>query len=239
MDNFVVVIPAMNEERSIANVLKDIQSLHNCDIIVVDDASTDNTAQVARDQGAIVLPHVTNLGAWRATQTGIRYALKFGYDRVVTFDADGQHKAEFIGPLLETSRQGYDLVVGSCTSRGSLGRHIAWAVFKRLTGVAISDLTSGFRCYSKNAVRLLASRHATMFEYQDVGVLLLLSHLKMSSKEIDVKMIGRSNGISRIFNSWFSVFKYLLYTLILSVTKAMPVKPENYYKNLNTGESVD
>lgn len=222
MGNFAVIIPAMNEENSIAEVIKDIRQYHQCDVIVIDDGSTDHTALVARKMGAIVLPHVTNLGAWRATQTGLRYALSKGYDKAISFDADGQHCAEYIQTLIDKSEEGYDLVIGSCTARGSAGRHIAWKFFQKLTGIQIKDLTSGFRCYSREAMEILVSKQATMFEYQDVGVLLLLANRKKSSAEVTVEMNLRTDGISRIFNSWISVGKYLIYTFILSITKTTP-----------------
>ena len=110
-NKLAIIIPAMNESGSIASVLSDITAHFNCTVIVVDDASTDNTAQIARGLGACVLSHAINLGAWRATQTGIRYALKKGYERVVTCDADGNiphnlwllclkmHRWKIIAPL--------------------------------------------------------------------------------------------------------------------------------------------
>lgn len=229
----------MNEEASLPSVLKDIRAYLDCEIIVVDDASEDNTVEVAKQFGAQVLPHVTNLGAWRATQTGIRYALKNGFDGVVTFDADGQHQAKFINTLLVAAEQEHDLVIGSCMSRGSRGRHFAWGFFKRMTGLNVSDLTSGFRFYSRNALEVLSSRQASMFDYQDVGVLLMLRHVNMKCIEVPVKMDERQDGISRIFNSWLAVTKYLLYTFILSGTKVLPMSAKVYHKNLTTGDNLE
>jgi hypothetical protein len=177
---------------------------------------------------------VLNLGAWRATQTGIRYAIKQGFERVITCDADGQHTAESIGALLYAADACDDCVIGSCTSRGSAGRHIAWGVFKSISGLPVSDLTSGLRLYSRKAMQVLASRQATMFEYQDVGVLLMLKKLNMKIVEVPVTMNQRENGISRIFHSWLAVFRYLLYTLVLSVTKIGPQKANKYHKTLTS-----
>ena len=239
MSDFVVIIPAMNEQASLAKVLLDIRQYHNCDVIVVDDGSIDNTALVARQHGAIVLPHVINMGAWRATQTGIRYALQKEYDNVVTLDADGQHNALDIEKLIVASQLGNDLVIGSCTSRGSAGRHVVWKTIKKLTGLPVSDLTSGFSCYSKIAMQVLVSKQASMFEYQDVGVLLMLKHLNMKCTEVAVSMDERQDGISRIFNSWRAVIKYLLYTFILSVTKVSPISAKTYHNKLTSGGNLD
>lgn len=234
-----IVIPAFNEQESLPNVISDLKKTIKSDVIIVDDASSDDTAKIASRLNAIVLSHVVNLGAWRATQTGIRFALKQGYERIITFDADGQHSASDIDTLIRKSEENYDLVIGSCVSRGSRGRHIAWRVFKRMTGLSVSDLTSGFRCYNHAAMSALASRQATMFEYQDVGILLMLRSLNLKSVEVSVRMNERKNGISRIFYSWSAVCKYLLYTLILSVTKAIPMSAKPYRKKLISGENIE
>jgi len=230
-----IIIPAMNEGSSIAEVLQGIRQRFDCMVVVVDDASSDNTAKVAKDNGAIVLPHTVNLGAWRSTQTGIRYALKKGMNAVITCDADGQHPVEALMTLFASAPKDNDCTIGACTSRGSAGRHIAWRVFKRLSGVSVSDLTSGLRLYSRPAMRVLASHQATMFEYQDVGVLLMLKKLNMKCSEVNVVMKQREDGISRIFYSWFAVVKYLLYTFILSITKMGPQEVAKYHKQLTSG----
>jgi glycosyltransferase involved in cell wall biosynthesis len=222
----------MNEERSLPIVIRELREKFDAPIIVIDDASTDNTVNIAIENNVIVLPHVMNLGAWRATQTGLRYALKKGFDAVITCDADGQHPAESLQVLLQNANPTDELVIGACTSRGSTGRHIAWRVFKKLSGLEVNDLTSGLRLYRRPAMEVLASSQATMFEYQDVGVLLMLQKLKMRVSEVKVDMRERADGISRIFYSWNAVLKYLLYTLILSVSRLGPFRVERYHKRL-------
>ena len=238
-NKLAIIIPAMNESGSIAGVLQSIKKQFDCMLIVVDDASSDSTAIIAKHNGAVVLPHTINLGAWRATQTGIRYALKKGMERVITCDADGQHPIEALLTLIESAPENNDCTIGACTSRGSAGRHIAWRIFKRISGLHVSDLTSGLRLYSRPAMRVLASTQATMFEYQDVGVLLMLKKLNMACSEVTVEMKQREDGISRIFHSWFAVFKYLLYTLILSVTKIGPHEVAKYHKQLTAGAELE
>lgn len=239
MSKIAIIIPAMNEARSISRVINDLRAQFDYPIIVVDDASSDNTCEVAEECGAIVLPHITNLGAWRATQTGLRFALNKGFDAVVTCDGDGQHPASSIATLLESANIHCDLVIGSCMSRGSSGRHVAWRVFKYLSGLNVSDLTSGLRLYRRPAMAVLASRQATMFEYQDVGVLLMLQKLKMSCSEVSVVMQERTDGISRIFHSWGAVFKYLIYTGILSISRLGPFKAEKYHHRLISGANSE
>jgi len=117
-------MPAMNEEATIADVVSSVVAL-GYQIIVVDDASSDNTIIEARNAGAIVLPNIQNLGAWKATQTGLRYADRLGFEVIITMDADGQHNADNIALLVEQYKNGSDVVIGNCTERGSTGRHIA------------------------------------------------------------------------------------------------------------------
>jgi len=238
-DKLAIVIPAMNEERSIAGVIQSIQDKLDCMIIVVDDASNDTTRRVAKSMGVIVLPHVTNLGAWRATQTGIRFALKKGMNSVVTCDADGQHPADALVTLIKISPKNNDCTIGAFTSRASVSRLVAWRVFKRISGLEVSDLTSGLRVYSRQAMQVLASQQATMFDYQDVGVLLMLKKLNMSCSEVDIVMKPREDGGSHIFHSWFAVFKYLLYTLIISTIKVGSFRTEKYDEQLMPGGKLE
>lgn len=215
-----IIIPAFNEGNVIAGVIKNIQQTTDFPIFVVDDSSTDNTAAVAQQAGATVVSLSVHLGAWGATQTGLRYALRSGYEIVICMDADGQHQAKFFAELLSpvtTSRA--DVTIGCCPSRGSVLRKIAWSLLKRVSGLALDDVTSGFRVYNKNAMQGLASWQATLLNYQDIGVLLLLQSQDFKIVDIPVGMQPRSNGKSRIFRSWLTVIYYMCYTLVLGFSK--------------------
>jgi glycosyltransferase involved in cell wall biosynthesis len=228
--NTLVVIPAQDEETTIGALIADIRQRYDFDVVVIDDCSTDKTAAIARENGALVLPHLRALGAWKATQTGIRYAYNRGYQNVITLDADGQHLPEEIAALVETAKSETDVVVGSCISRGTILRHIAWQSFRSISGIAVQDITSGFRWYNFAAIRALSAKEATMLEFQDLGVLLLLRSLNLSIKEVNVQMNERTNGKSRIFSSWFKVAYYMLTTALVCLTKAVPLKDVRYQK---------
>jgi len=216
----VVIIPAHNESEDIAFVIGEINKHSNFPIVVVDDASTDDTIEKAKQAGAIVVPLALQLGAWGATQTGLRYALKNGYAYAITMDADGQHLAESLPALLQPIiNQEADVTIGACTQRGSAMRKIAWNLMKRVSGLRLEDLTSGFRVYDRRAIRRLAAWQATLLEYQDVGVLAMLQASGIRIKDVEVSMLPRRHGMSRIFYSWTSVFYYMSYTLLLSFTK--------------------
>ncbi|MCK8603212.1 glycosyltransferase family 2 protein [Desulfoferrobacter suflitae] len=216
----VVLIPARNEEATVGEVVCKILSQLHCEVVVIDDVSTDGTIEAARSAGATVLPLAIHLGAWGAIQTGMRYALKKDYRIAVTMDADGQHQASSVKGLIEPIRCGdADMVIGACVKRGSRARHLAWMIFRRLSGIGLEDLTSGFRAYNQKSMILLASRKATLLDYQDLGVLILLRRMGLSIVEKQVEMCPRLSGASRIFNSWWVVARYMLASSILCLAK--------------------
>lgn len=212
----LIVIPARNEAATIGAVVGKLREAGRSAILVVNDGSTDHTAARAAEAGAVILSPVLSLGAWGAIQTGLRYAETRGFDCVVTLDADGQHESRFVPDLLEKIRSGEaDVVIGACPERGSPARRLAWAFFRKLTGFKFADLTSGFRAYNRRAIELLSDEEATLLDYQDVGVLLLLRKAGLRIVEVPVSMQLRANGISRVFCSWWVVFRYLLETGVL------------------------
>lgn len=225
----LVIVPAWNEQASVAEVVHQIIFHTDCDVLVVDDASTDQTATMARQAGARVLSLPVNLGAWGAIQAGLRYAQKRGYGMAISMDADGQHLAtsihDLITPLLSYHA---DVTIGACTPRGSRARKIAWTLFRWFSGLNVRDLTSGLRAYSSPAIILLASSRASLLDYQDVGVLLLLRKAGLRIREVPVEMRPRSHGPSKIFCSWLKVAEYMLLTLVLCfshcLTRSCPGK---------------
>jgi len=214
----LVIIPALNEASCIGSVIERARAHPNVDVLVIDDGSTDETGPVALLSGASVLRAPLWQGAWGAIQTGIRYALRHGYTGVVTMDADGQHEPAYLPQILEAARSA-DVVIAACPARGSTMRHIAWRYFRFLTGFTLEDLTSGFRYYNARACRLLAAKEATLLDYQDIGVLLLLQHAKLRIAEIPVAMNPRKYGISRVFYSWWTVARYMAETSLLCLAR--------------------
>lgn len=217
-DRLLVVIPALNEAADIGAVINEVRTYGGIDVLIIDDGSTDETAEVALLCGARVLRAPLWQGAWGAIQTGIRYAVRHGYSGVITMDADGQHEPAYLPQLLEAAGQA-DVVIAACPSRGSRLRHLAWAYFRSLTGFQLDDLTSGFRYYNGRACRLLAGEEATLLDYQDVGVLLLLHHAHFRIVEIPVAMNPRKHGASRVFSSWWSVAVYMAETSLLCLAR--------------------
>lgn len=144
-----VVIPAKNEAAAIGNTVQGIASiLPGAEIIVVNDGSSDGTAEVARQAGALVVGHPYSKGNGAAIKTGARAAMG---EIIVFMDGDGQHDPADIPRLLERLAQGHDMVVGARQkgSQASVGRGLANGFYNCLasymTGHKVEDLTSGFR----------------------------------------------------------------------------------------------
>jgi glycosyltransferase involved in cell wall biosynthesis len=160
----VAVIPAYNEERFIGSVVLGTLR-HASSVIVVDDGSTDATAEIAAAAGAIVVRHAHNQGKGAALNTGIHRAGELQPEAIVTLDGDGQHRPKEIPRLLAPILRGEaDLVVGSRYIHGGYGvpRHRIWGqrVFTILTnlisGVRVTDSQSGFRAFSPQAMETIA-----------------------------------------------------------------------------------
>jgi glycosyltransferase involved in cell wall biosynthesis len=216
----LAVIPARNEAPTVADVVRRTLATGQCDVLVIDDASTDETAALARAAGATVITVPFSLGAWGATQTGMRFAQRHRYHTVLTLDADGQHHPEELPKLLATLRRsGANVIIGTYARRMSAARKVAGRYFRLLTRLNVQDFTSGLRAYDRLAVRALASREASLLDYQDMGVLMLLSKKGLILQESPTVMSPRRAGASRVFASWLLVARYMLHTTVLCIAQ--------------------
>jgi len=198
-----VVIPAFNEQDALPGTLADLRdAVPELDIVVVDDGSSDDTAQVARGAGVIVLQLPFNLGIGGALRTGFRYAVDYGYERALQFDADGQHDAAQIGTLLAELDRGADMVVGSRfagegeysvgRSRGLAMGILRWAI-QRLAGRRFTDTSSGFRAFGPEVLRSFAADYP--IEYMDsVEALVLACRAGFDVREVPTVMHERAAG---------------------------------------------
>lgn len=165
-----IVVPAFNEEATIQDAVAGLRAI-SCDVVVIDDCSTDATALRASAAGACVLKHSVNLGQGAALQTGITFALNRGATHIVTFDADLQHRVEDIPQLLNAlSEANADFALGSrflgSAENINPSRKLvlkAAVLFTRLTtGLKLTDAHNGIRAMTRRGAGTLDLRQNRM-----------------------------------------------------------------------------
>ena len=236
--SYLAIVPAYNENASIANV---IEALHerapSYDVLVIDDGSTDGTAARARLSGARVLQLPFNLGIGGAVQAGFVFAREYGYDFVAQVDGDGQHDPgelhKLQAAMAEQSRP--DMICGSrfLTSdyrypapiSRRTGIHLFATLLSHMVHGPISDPTSGFRLYNRRAIELFARDYP--HDYPEVEAILMLHHHQLRMREVPVRMYSRTGGVSSIGTgkSAYYMVKVLLALLIGLVRRRPVVEP--------------
>ena len=198
-----VIIPAYNESMVIKKVLEEV--IKFADItVVVDDGSSDLTANFALEYPVILLQHPLNLGQGAALQTGLDYALSQPIDYIVTFDADGQHSPEQIPQLVDIcKRGGYDVVLGSRFLKGGKAENIpssrrfalklATIFSKWITGLKITDTHNGFRVITKSAAAQIKITHIGMAHASEILSQISKLDLKYCEAPVTIRYSEYSN----------------------------------------------
>lgn len=190
-----IVIPAFEEEETIARVIRDVRQFVP-GVVVVDDGSRDHTFEESKAAGAVVLTHLINLGQGAALRTGIEYALSQGAGYLFTFDADGQHGAESLVALARTmAEKRVDVVLGSRRLGEAQGlpkfRRLALqaaVLFTRLhTGLPVTDTHNGLRLFTAMAAARLEIRQSRMAHASEI--LHRLAALELSWAEAPVTVL--------------------------------------------------
>jgi glycosyltransferase involved in cell wall biosynthesis len=213
----LVVVPAFNEQSTVAQVVTEVRT-HNpgVDVLVVDDGSADATADLARDAGALVCRLPFNLGVGGAMRAGFRFALDAGYDAVVQVDADGQHDASYIPALLRGLAEA-DVVIGArfagagdYQARGARRWAMALLAFvvSRLAHAPLTDVTSGYRAANRRAMRVFAAHYPA--EYLGDTVESLIIALRSTCLVTQVPVAMRIRGGGRASQSPLRAAAYLL-----------------------------
>lgn len=205
--SILIVIPALNEARSLAHVIRSIRgAAPDCDVCVVDDGSTDETAFVAAAQGAVVLRNPVNLGIGGAVQAGYLWARDRGYDVAVQIDADGQHDPSFIPTMVKPLSEGRaDLVIGSRFLEGEgfqstrarrMGIRYLSTLLRIVCGAKVTDPTSGFRAAGRRAIELFARIYPS--DYPEPESIAVATRHGLRVAEQPVRMAKRLHGESSI-----------------------------------------
>ena len=235
----VAIVPAYNEEGSIARVVDELRAYDGgLEVVVVDDGSTDRTAEAAHARGARVVRLPFNLGIGGAVQAGFTYADEHDYDYMVQVDGDGQHDPGEISKLfaaLDGPRQA-DMICGTrfATATGYMapisrrtGIHVFAFLLSRLLRQPVTDPTSGFRLYNRRAIALFARDYP--HDYPEVEAVLMLHHHRLTMREVPVRMFQRGGGTSSIGSgkSCYYMVKVLLALFVgLGRRRAVPAPGE-------------
>lgn len=236
----VVTIPAFNEEKSIGNVIKRIREAmagkgYNYRILVVDDGSTDKTADAARKAGAIAYSHPKNYGLAECFKTEIEKCLELKADAIVHIDADLQYRPEEIPKLLKEIKGGYDLVLGSRfkgrIEHMPLVKRIGNIAFSRavsqIAGIEISDAQTGFRAFTRKVAKniQITSNHT----YTQEQIIRAVKQ-KFRIKEVPIYFAKR-NGKSRLITNTFA---YAIKAWINIIRTYRDYEPLKFFGTLGT-----
>jgi len=234
--DLLVIVPAFNEAQVIGRVIEDLRGIDlELDILVVNDGSADSTSAAARATGeALVVDLPKNLGIGGAVQTGFKHAARNGYRIAIQFDGDGQHLAAEIPKLLVRLEQdNVDMVIGSrflekhAGFRSTILRRVGIRLFEGLNslliGQRITDNTSGFRAYDRQAIEFLAQHYPVDYPEPEVVILLGRNHFKIA--EISTEMRERQAGWSSItgITGAYYMIKVILAIIMTSLRK--PILP--------------
>lgn len=205
-----VVIPARNEKEHILKVVEDVKK-YVSNVIVVDDASTDNTKRLAENAGAIVLRHVINLGKGGAVKTGCDYAVENGAKYVVLIDGDGQHESKAI-PLFLRQLNDVDIVFGYRKFSKDMpfmmryGNFFITRLNRLMFGICVRDSQCGYRAFTSNTykkIRWQANDYSMESE-----MIANVGKNKLKYDEVEIKTIYNNNykgttpldGVKIVFN---------------------------------------
>lgn len=215
-DRVLLIVPALNEEHSVGEVVSAGRTL-GYDVCVVDDGSVDRTSMRALDAGAEVLRLPVNLGVGGALRCGFRWALASGYGTVVQVDADGQHDPAQVQVLIDALRESdADMVVGSRFLPGAgryhvgIARRVAMralsARVRRVAGVRVLDSSSGFRAIRRPLLDRFAADYPVEYLGDTVEALIDAGRAGATIVERPIAMSARAHGQGRagaIASLWY------------------------------------
>lgn len=240
MNSVLIVIPALNEERNIANVLRSIRDADlAADILVINDGSEDETENIARQFGVEVVSHPYNMGYGSALQTSFKYATREGYHYIVQFDADGQHNVKDVDLLLDAIGDGqYDVLLGS-RFLGDHSFHPGWhkmiviyffrGIIRLLASQRITDPTSGFRAISRRVFKHYSRFNQFPSDFPDADIIIDVLLRKWVVREVPIHHARRAAGKSMHsgLKPVVYVFKIILSILVVVINVRLQKRGEH------------
>lgn len=200
----LIVMPALNEEAVVADVVREVRSaLPGVAVLVVNDGSTDRTAERARAAGAVVLDLPFNLGVGGAMRAGFKYARNHGFRNVVQVDSDGQHDPAEVPRLVEQLAH-HDVVIGArfagegdYEARGPRrwAMRLIAAVTGRIAHTHLTDATSGFRGANTRAIAIFADHYPAEYLGDTIESLVLAARAGCDIVQVPVSMRPRAGGV--------------------------------------------
>ncbi len=232
-----IIIPAYNEEDTIGGIVKNIKKITSADIIVIDDASEDCTAEKARHAGALIISHPFNMGYGTALQTGYKYAVRNRYDFLLQMDGDGQHDPRYIPELFrQIETKECDFLMGSRFLGGnkykagifkSFGIRIFRLIIRIITGETVTDPTSGYQCLSRKVFAIF-TRDIFPCDYPDANVIILLYRMGFKIREVPVDMVPNPSG--RSMHQGGATLMYYFFKMFLSIFIIM-LREKSFYSS--------
>lgn len=225
----LIIIPAYNEQENIEKVVKSVED--NCpeyDYLIVNDCSTDNTAEICKNNNFNYIDLCCNLGIGGGVQSGYIYAYRNGYDCAIQIDGDGQHDPQYISRLVDPIEKGEaDIVIGSrfidyegfqSSGMRRFGINFLSALIKAVCGAKVKDVTSGFRAANRKFIEFFSKEYADDYPEPEAIVATKLNGARIL--EVPVVMNEREGGTSSIspLKSVYYMIKVSLAILLYRIT---------------------
>lgn len=199
----IIIVPAWNEAANVGNTVREIRrEISGMDVVVVDDGSTDATARVAADAGAIVISLPFNMGVGGAMRTGFTYAQRHDYDQAIQVDADGQHDPRDIVRVLQ-GLDAADISIGARFAdagdyevRGPRwwAMRVLASVLSRVAKTHLTDVTSGFRAANRRAIDTYVGYYPAEYLGDTIDSLVNALHSGLTVTQVPVAMRARQYG---------------------------------------------
>jgi len=202
-DRLLVIMPAWNEAESVGNTVAEvIRTGPNCDVLVVDDGSTDNTADLAEAAGATVLRLPFNLGVGGAMRSGYKYAKRWNYTRAIQVDADGQHDPKDLVNVVKGLEKAYISIGARFADKGNYEvrgprkwamSFLGWSI-SRVAKTRLTDVTSGFRAANSRAIAQYCEHYPAEYLGDTIDSLVVAVRSGLTVTQVPVEMRPRQGG---------------------------------------------